>query len=658
MLLKLPSKNQWRQFLKILSKKEKKVFFVFFVMATVGFVSFLTNFYLSHTKIVPAQGGSYTEGIVGSPRFINPVYAAAFDVDRDLTELIYSGLMKYDENGNIVPDLAERYEILEGGRLFEFYLKKDIFWSDGTPLTAEDVLFTIKIIQNPSIKSPVRANWLGVKVEKISEYAIRFELGNSSATFIENSVQKIIPKHIWEDISYQNFPLSIYNLKPIGSGLYKIKELSQDSKGNISSAELVINAGYKGQKPNISELKFLFFDNEEDAVDALKKGKIDGLTFSSPKLYQEISKKNFSEYSLSLPRYFTVFLNADDSKILENKEIRKALNYATDKEVLVQETLMGLGSVIQSPIIPKIYGFKEPETYFSNDIEKAKQIIEDQGYLLGEDGIGKKELEKKPAFQFTRDLKLGSTGNEVSELQKCLAKDATVYSDGTVSGYFGNKTKTAVIKFQEKYRSEILTPNKLTSGNGKVLRSTRKKLNELCAASIQETLALSFSLITVEQETLVDVANSLKEQWKEIGVELNIETYEISSLERDVIKPRNYEMLLFGEVLGSIPDPFPFWHSSQVNDPGLNLARYKNNKSDKLLEENRQSMDEAERKEKLESFQKIIISDAPAIFLYSPQYLYLVSKDIKGLTDKIITDSSKRFSRIETWYIKTKRTWK
>ncbi|MFH1509727.1 MAG: ABC transporter substrate-binding protein, partial [Candidatus Nealsonbacteria bacterium] len=652
-----PSKNQWRQFLKILSKKERKVFFVFFLMATFGFISLVTDFYLSHTKIAPAQGGTYVEGIVRSPRFINPIYAV-IDVERDLTELIYSGLMKYDENGNIVPDLVERYEILEGGRLFEFYLREDNFWSDGKPLTAEDVLFTIKTIQNPSIKSPVRANWLGVKVEKISEYAIRFELSNSSATFVENSVQKIIPKHIWEDISYQNFPLSIYNQKPIGSGPYKIKELSQDSQGNIKSAELIINAGYTGQKPNISELKFLFFDNEEDAAKSLKNGEIDGLTFSSPKIYQGINKKDFSEYFLSLPRYFTVFLNAEESEILNNKEIRKALNYATNKDILVQETLMGLGSVIQSPILPEIYGFNQPENYFSYDIKKAKQILEDQGYLVGEDGIRKKEFEKKPAFQFTRNLSINSTGNEVSELQKCLAKDTEVYPDGIISGLFGSKTKAAVIKFQEKYKSEILTPNKLTAGNGKVLTSTRKKLNELCAATSQETLTLSFLLITVEQETLVAVANSLKDQWKEIGVELNIKTYEGISLEQDIIKPRNYEMLLFGEVLGFIPDPFPFWHSSQVSDPGLNLAGYKSKESDKLLEDNRQSMNGTERKEKLESFQEIIISDAPAVFLYSPQYLYLVSKDVKGLTDKIITDSSKRFSLIETWYIKTKRVWK
>ncbi|MFH1582271.1 MAG: ABC transporter substrate-binding protein [bacterium] len=655
---KLPSKNQWRQFLKILSKKERKAFFVFFLMAAVSFIILSSSFYLSHTERAPAQGGNYTEGIVGSPRFINPVYAAAFDVDRDLTELIYSGLMKYDGNGNIVLDLAESYEVLEGGMLFEFHLKETFFWSDGKPLTAEDVLFTIKTIQNPSIKSPVRANWLGVKVEKISEYAIRFELSNSSATFIENCVQKIIPKHIWEDISYQNFPLSIYNLKPVGSGLYKIKELSQDNQGNIKSAKLVANAGNGGQKPNIPELKFLFFDNEEDAIKALKNGKIDGLAFSSPKTYQKIEKKDFPEYSLSLPRYFTVFLNAEDSEVLANKEIRKALNHATNKESLVQETLMGLGSVIQSPVLPEIYGLKEPEISFPYDVEKAKQILEDQGYLMNEDGIREKEFEKKPVFQFTRDLIIGSTGNEVSELQKCLAKDSEVYPDGTVSGYFGSKTKTAVIKFQEKYKSEILVPNGLTSGNGKVLTSTRKKLNELCAAPSQETLILSFSLITVEQEILLKIAKALRDQWKEIGVELNIKPYEISILEQDVIKPRNYEMLLFGEVLGVIPDPFPFWHSSQVNDPGLNLAGYKSTKSDKLLEENRQSMDETERKEKLEDFQEIIISDVPAVFLYSPQYLYLVSKDIKGINDKIITDSSKRFSGIETWYIKTKRVWK
>jgi len=117
-------------------------------------------------------------------------------------------------------------------------------------------------------------------------------------------------------------------------------------------------------------------------------------------------------------------------------------------------------------------------------------------------------------------------------------------------------------------------------------------------------------------------------------------------------------MLLFGEVLGQTPDPFPFWHSSQKRDPGLNLAMYENKKCDKLLEEARGSLDEKIRKEKLEEFQGLLIEDVPAVFLYNPDYLYLVSKEIKGLNTKMIVDPSKRFSGIEDWYIKTKRVWK
>ena len=139
---------------------------------------------------------------------------------------------------------------------------------------------------------------------------------------------------------------------------------------------------------------------------------------------------------------------------------------------------------------------------------------------------------------------------------------------------------------------------------------------------------------------------------------MEIKTFNISALEREVIKPRNYEMLLFGEVLGAIPDPFPFWHSSQKNDPGLNLAIYENKKCDKLLEEARKNLDENLRKEKLEEFQDILIEDAPAVFLYNPDYLYFVSKEIKGVGAAIITDPSQRFSNIEGWYIKTKRAFK
>ena len=143
-----------------------------------------------------------------------------------------------------------------------------------------------------------------------------------------------------------------------------------------------------------------------------------------------------------------------------------------------------------------------------------------------------------------------------------------------------------------------------------------------------------------------------------MGVEININALDATTLEQEVIKPRSYELLLFGQGLELFLDPFPYWHSSQIKDPGFNLSNYENKEADNLLAQARQTLDSDQRKTLLEEFQNILIEGVPAVFLYSPDYLYLVSEKIKGISEKIITDPSKRFSDIESWYIKTKRIWK
>lgn len=653
---KWPSKSQWRQLLKILSKKEKVVFFVFLFLFFASFLSLVINFYLKNTEVVPTPGGFYTEGIVGSPRWINPLYATANDPDRDLVELIYSGLMKYDGEGKIVPDLAKEYEILEGGKVYEFYLKENLFWSGGKALTADDIIFTIESVQNPDLKSPLRANWLGVEVEKISDREIRFELKNPYAPFLENTTLKIIPKHIWQDIAPQNFPLAVYNLKPVGSGPYKLKTLNQDKEGKIISLTLNRNPYYFNKTPNLKEISFKFFGNEEDLIKAYRKGEIEGISLTSLNNLPNLSKST-NLYSFSLPRYFAVFFNPDKSKTLAETEVRQALNYGTNKEEIIEKVLGGKGKVAQSPILPEVYGFNLPEKNYQFDLEKAKELLDKAGFVENEEGIREKFVKKEPAFQLKSNLKVGSQGQEIRELQKCLSGDPEIYPEGEITGYFGEKTKTAVIKFQEKYKDEILKPQGLEKGTGEVLKATRNKLNEVCFKPSEETLPLKFSLITVDQPQLMKVAFQLKEQWLKLGVEIEIKTFDVSAIEREIIKPRNYEAILFGEALGAIPDPFPFWHSSQKKDPGLNLASYENKKCDTLLKEARETLNREEREEKLEAFQTLLIDDAPAVFLYNPDYLYLVPKEIKGINAKIIIDPSKRFSDVENWYIETKRVW-
>src|SRR3989344_5477324 len=174
--MQLPPLIQWKEFPRILSRKEKLVFILLASAFLLSSFALGRMFLDRFTTVVPAPGGTIVEGVVGFPRFINPLYADTRDADRDLTELVFSGLFTYDGKSGFTPNLVHNYQVLEDGKTMEIQLKENVFWHDGTPFGADDVLFTIKTLQNPAVKSPIRANWAGVRVEKISDLRIRFTL--------------------------------------------------------------------------------------------------------------------------------------------------------------------------------------------------------------------------------------------------------------------------------------------------------------------------------------------------------------------------------------------------------------------------------------------------------------------------------------------------
>lgn len=556
---------------RVLSKKERYLILILLGLVIVSILTIPVTTYYHFTVPVANHGGTLEEGIIGEPRYINPLLAQS-DADRDLVSLIYSGLLKYNPEGKLVPDLAKSYDISSDELHYTIYLKDNIKWQNGQPLTTDDIIFTIRTAQNTDYGSSQRINWQGIEIEKIDNQTLILKLKNKYAQFLNNLTLPILPEHVWANIKPINFALSEFNIKPIGSGPYQFRKLQKDSLGKIRFYELTVNKNFYDNRPYIDKVRLNFYASEDELINSYNKNEISNLGLISPKNLQKIKfKQRLDVKQLIMPRYFGVFFNQNQSKILSERNIRLALAHGTNKEALIEKILQGNGKIVHSPMLSSL--------------------------TEGNEGI--KE------YQHNKDLAIESL------------KTAGWLASPEPTAERGDKTD----------EPEIL---------------------------VKDNQKMSIKLTTSTWPELVEAANLLKEQWRDLGIDLQIETLPTPDLQQ-AIKDRNYQMLLFGEIISLDPDPFSLWHSSQKKDPGLNLALYDNTTADTILEEARKILNPIERSQKYVEFQKLVTEDLPALFLYSPYYLYGQSKNIKGFENKIIASPSGRFANIVSWYIETKR---
>ncbi|MCK4500057.1 hypothetical protein KAU11_06130, partial [Candidatus Babeliales bacterium] len=180
----IPKFRQLKYIARFLSIKEKLVIKILSGIIIFAIIFLAIRFYDNYLESAPCSGGQYTEAVIGAPQFINPALGVTSDIDKDLTKLIYSGLLKYNKNQELIPDLASNYTISEDQKTYIFYLKKNVLWHDSQPLTADDIIFTIKTIQNPEYKSPLYISFKGVEIEKNDDYTVKFTLEEPFAPFL------------------------------------------------------------------------------------------------------------------------------------------------------------------------------------------------------------------------------------------------------------------------------------------------------------------------------------------------------------------------------------------------------------------------------------------------------------------------------------------
>lgn len=512
----------------------------------------------------PARGGTLVEGVVGLPRFINPLLAVT-QTGEDLSRLVYSGLLKKDPGGEYVPDLAESFTVSEDGKIYTVTLRDNIYFHDGNALTADDVLFTIERARDPLLKSPVRANWDGVTITKINDRLIEFALRESYSWFTESLTIGILPSHIWSEVSIDEFSYSSFNIEPIGSGPYKVKKIKSSSGGIPASYELTSFKEYVGGEPYISRIIMRFYTNEEKLIEAYNRGDIESIGGISPERAYELVSKEIPVKKSALPRIFGVFFNQNQNALFTDGALKHALDVATPRTQIIDSILQGFGTPITSPVDVLIKRERQEEA--TNRITNAISILEEDGWELNDDGIRIKKV--------------------------------------------GDAERT-----------------------------------------------LSFSISTSDAPDLKAIANILSDEWRKIGADVEVKIFETGDLNQNIIRPRNFDALLFGQIVSRQADLYAFWHSSQKNDPGLNIAQYTSTTADKALEDLRVTLDKERQKILFETFVEELESDAPAIFIFSPEFLYTMPRKVKGASSFATSKPSDRFAGIESWYIETDKVWK
>jgi peptide/nickel transport system substrate-binding protein len=560
------------------SSTGRALFLFFSVLLIISAAALVYLLNASLLVTVPARGGTLSEGIIGSPRFINPVLAIS-DADRDAVSLVYSGLLKATPDGNYVSDLAQDYVVSDDGKTYTFTLRPHVTFHDGTPVTADDVVFTVMKAQDPALKSPLRANWDGVTVEKVDERTLRFTLKQLYAPFIANLTIGILPKHLWQNVSTEEFPFSELNTSPVGSGPYKVTSISRTASGIPSSYELQGFSAYALGEPYLSHLTLRLYQSESALMAGLEAGDIESASGISPEALTPISGSRIERSPLN--RVFGVFFNQNQSEILRDKDVRQALGDSIDRQILVDQVLGGFGTPLLDPI--------------------------PRGIL--------------PRVASTATSTIPSSASQGPDTNLALAAQARLLTKGWSLG-----------------SNQVLTK---TTGKGKDAK----------------TVTLSFSLSTGNVPELRAAAEYLREQWSTMGVSVDVKIFDQGDLSQNVIRPRKYDALLFGEVVGREFDLYAFWHSSQRNDPGLNVALYANATADKILEQLRSTGSDQERADLYGKFRAELNRDIPALFLYTPDFVYTVPKDLKGLDLGFIGTPSDRFLSITQWHRETDYVW-
>lgn len=507
----------------------------------------------------PAFGGTYVEGVAGSAQYLDPIIAATA-VDQDVARLAFSGLTRFDRDGTIVPDLAASFQIDPAGKVWTFSLRADARWHDGVAVTADDVIYTVGLLQDKAYAGPFADAFRGVTVEALDPKIVRFTLPDVYAAFAGSTTVPLLPAHLLSGVGFAALAQSAFNQHPVGTGPFRVADVDA-RQVTLLHADDFYRTKPARSRPYLDRIVLRFYRDESDALAALGRGEVDGAAGLSPQDAERArTLRSVDLYSLPTNDFTALFLNLRPTKaVFRDRVVRQAIALAIDRGRVLQVAADGRGSVAD-------------------------------------------EFVPSTSWAFVR---------------------------------------------------EVARPTFAPSAARTMLDQADWKDHDNDGIRDKGGVELKFAISTSNEPARVAAAQQIATDLEAIGMRVEVRAVAFGELVERVARQRDFDALLVGITVGSEPDPYPFFHSSQLSDPGDNFSGYSTLPTDRLLEQARRAIDLGKRRDLFAQVFAAIATDVPVVFLYYADYLYAQDRTVKGLRIAPVSDPPQRFWNIEDWYVKT-----
>lgn len=497
-------------------------------------------------------GGTYIEGSVGKITRINPLFPDEPNAET-ATKLIFNGLLRYNGQGVLEGDLAQSWQPNEDGSVYTARLRENIFWHDGEPMNADDVVFTVQTVQNPDTRSAYLNNWRSIVVNKLDERTVEFRLPSSYSAFANSLTLPIVPKHILGGITPGQLRLADFNQRPVGTGPFVFEQFMPSQ----NALRLRAYTNYVHGTPLLKRFIIRIYDDTDELREAFAERQITAASGFGVFEYEKYQAVNHGElYEWPIANQSFVFMNTEKAQ-LNDARVRRALTQATQLQAVASKLDFRFHSA-DAPLLPEHIGYNEQLTQLKYNEAEANKGLDEAGWVMGVDGF-----------------------------------------------------------------------------------------------RVKDGARLQLQLVTQNSDVYPELADTLQQQWRKVGVDLQVKLLNSTDLSQQYIRSRKYDVLLFGVSLGADPDVYSFWHSSQANDPGLNFSKYDSKQADVALESARSRLDTTLRAAKYETFLRAWRNDAPAIAAYRPSFYYGAQERVKGLDVTRLITPSDRFYNVQNWTVNT-----